>query len=397
VPRPGARSGGSGHAGRLPAGVGAAIAAAALFGASTPFAKRLLGTGSVSTDAAGTAQAVLIAALLYLGSGLGLTLLLGLSSARRHRRWRGGTVHDGEGNYHDSAREAPLTRADVPWLAGAVLFGGIVGPALQMLGLRTIPGSTAALLLNLEGVFTALLAWFLFHENFDRRIATGMAAIVGGGLLLSVGGTGRLALPWGSLAIVGACVCWGLDNNLTQKVSAGDPVQVAAIKGVVAGTVNLCLALSLGAALPSAGILFEAGVIGFLGYGISLVLFVLALRQIGTARTGAYFCLAPFVGAALSLLLLRERLTGRFAAAAALMGFGIWLHLTERHQHRHRHEAITHEHRHVHDEHHQHEHPPGVDPREPHSHVHTHAPLAHTHPHYPDIHHRHRHRGGSRR
>jgi drug/metabolite transporter (DMT)-like permease len=287
--------------------------------------------------------------------------------------------------------EAPLVRADLPWLAGATFFGGVLGPVLLMLGLTTTPASTASLLLNLEGVFTALLAWFAFKENFDRRIFLGMVVIVAGGVLLSWQGGAGLALPLGSLAVAGACLCWGIDNNLTQKVSAGDPVQVTAVKGAVAGTVNLAVAVALGAKLPGIAALAGSLVVGFVGYGCSLVLFVLALRHIGTARTGAYFSLAPFVGAAVSVLLMRETVGPLFLGAAALMGVGVWLHLMERHEHEHTHERMEHTHRHVHDEHHQHAHGPDVDVRTPHTHPHVHEPLSHTHPHYPDIHHRHRH------
>lgn len=344
----------------LPTGVGFALAAAALFGASTPFAKLLVGN----------VPPLLLAGLLYLGSGFGLGLYLLL---RGHRG------------------EARLQRRELPWLAGAVLFGGALGPALLMLGLRTTPASTAALLLNLEGVFTALLAWFAFHENFDRRIALGMLLIVAGGAVLSWQ-PGTLALPPGALAVAGACLCWGIDNNLTQKVSGSDPLQVAAIKGAAAGGVNTAIALALGAALPGAPTTAGAMVVGLLGYGVSLALFVLALRHIGTARTGAYFSLAPFVGAGVALVLLREPVGPRFFAAAALMGAGVWLHLTERHEHQHRHERLEHTHRHVHDVHHRHSHPAGTDPGEPHTHRHVHEPLEHTHPHYPDLHHRHVHR-----
>jgi drug/metabolite transporter (DMT)-like permease len=346
----------------LPAGVGVAILAAALFGASTPFAKLLLGE----------IPPVLLAGLLYLGSGVGLSVVNLL---------RRGKVRS----------EAPLSRSDLPWLSGAVCFGGVLGPLLLMLGLRLTSASTASLLLNLEGVFTALLAWFVFRENFDRRIALGMGLIVAGGVLLSWQSERSFRLPLGSLAVIGACLCWGIDNNLTQKVSAGDPIQVTAIKGTVAGSVNLGLALLLGASLPPAPSLGGALLVGFLGYGVSLVLFVLALRHIGTARTGAYFSLAPFVGAVVSLVLLRESVGIFFVDAALLMGVGVWLHLTERHEHAHHHEAMTHTHRHVHDVHHQHEHPPGIDPTEPHTHPHTHEPLTHVHPHFPDIHHRHGH------
>jgi drug/metabolite transporter (DMT)-like permease len=318
---------------------------------------------------------VLLAALLYLGSGIGLSILF---LVRRRQR----------------SDEAPLTRPDLPWLAGAVVFGGVCGPVLLMVGLKATPASTASLLLNLEGVFTSLLAWFVFKENFDRRIALGMACIVAGGILLSWQGGGEArgpSLPLGALAIAGACLCWGIDNNLTQKVSASNPFQVAAIKGAVAGTVNLAIALLIGARLPTLPVLGGALLVGFVGYGLSLACFVLALRHIGTARTGAYFSLAPFVGAAVALVLLREPVSPLFLFAAACMGVGVWLHLTERHEHEHAHERLTHTHRHVHDAHHRHEHAPGVDPTEPHTHEHTHERLTHTHPHYPDIHHRHRH------
>ena len=346
-------------------GVFYALAAAVLFGASTPFAKLLVGR----------MDPVLLAGLLYLGSGLGLLVWHWLGNRRR-----------------GSSPEAPLRRADLPWLAGAVLFGGVVAPVLLMTGLASTPGSTASLLLNLEGVLTALLAWFVFRENFDRRIAFGMAAITAGGVLLSLEGrTEETGLPVGALAIAGACLAWAIDNNLTRKVSAGDPVQIAMIKGLIAGTVNLSIALARGAELPGTWTVVACGGVGLAGYGISLTLFVLALRNLGTARTGAYFSVAPFVGAAISIPLLGDRPTINFFVAAALMGLGIWLHLTERHSHEHDHEALSHEHSHVHDEHHRHEHGADDPPGEPHSHPHHHPPMRHTHPHYPDIHHRHGH------
>ena len=346
-------------------GVVYAIAAAGLFGASTPFAKWLVGQ----------VDPVLLAGLLYLGSGSGLLAWHGSRSLRSK----------------NSQAEASLIRADVPWLGGSILFGGVIAPVLLMTGLSSTPGTTASLLLNLEGVLTALLAWFVFRENFDRRIALGMAAIACGGVLLSWEGRPETGLPWGGLAIVGACLAWGIDNNLTRKVSAGDPVQIAAIKGLVAGTVNLGIALGRGAEWPGAGIILACGALGLLGYGISLTFFVLALRSLGTARTGAYFSVAPFVGAAISIPLLWETPTLGFFAAAALMAFGVWLHLTERHEHEHAHEPLRHDHLHVHDEHHRHEHTPDDPPGEPHSHPHRHEAQRHSHAHYPDIHHRHDH------
>jgi len=352
---------------RLHPGVINALAAAVLFGASVPFAKSL----------AGKVTPILLAGLLYLGSGAGL---LGLYALRRLL-------------FKDSARgEAGIARADVPWLAAAIAFGGIIAPVLLMAGLRTTGAATTSLLLNLEGVFTALLAWFAFHENFDRRIAAGMLAIAVAGALLVWPATGSARNDlFGLLAIVGACLGWAIDNNLTRKASAGDPLQIAGTKGMIAGIVNTGVGLLGGGALPDYTNLANAVLIGAVGYGLSLMLYVLALRRIGAARTGAYFSLAPFIGAAISLALLREQPGALFWPAAALMAIGIWLHLSEHHEHLHRHDEITHSHRHVHDDHHQHEHDIPWDSSEPHAHIHNHPRLSHSHPHYPDIHHRHRH------
>jgi drug/metabolite transporter (DMT)-like permease len=336
-------------------GVGFALLAAVLFGLSTPLAK------SVSPRV----EPVLLAGLLYLGSGIGLGAYSLLRLARRQ----------------SASREAALKRADVPWLTGAILTGGVVGPLLLMWGLAQTPASSASLLLNLEGVFTALLAWFVFRENFDARIAWGMALIATGGVCLSWMGRPSTGVPWGALAIAGACFAWAVDNNLTRKVSAGDPVQIALLKGLVAGSVNTVLGLELGAKLPGAAVLLAVGAIGFFGYGLSLTLFVLALRHIGTARTSAYFSTAPFVGAVVAVAFLGDSLSVGFCFAAFLMAAGVWLHLTERHEHKHRHEALAHDHLHTHDEHHQHAHAP-VDPRgEPHTHLHQHAELTHAHAH----------------
>ena len=314
---------------------------------------------------------------MYLGSGIGL----GIVWLRRRR-------------FVEAARETPLRRRDIPWLAGAIAFGGVLAPLLLMLGLSRTPASAASLLLNLEGVFTALLAWFVFRENFDGRIGLGMLAIVVGGLALSWEGRVSWGGMMGPLAVAGACLCWGIDNNLTQKVSAGDPVQTATIKGLVAGSINTGIAFLLGAAWPPIPRVIAALTLGFLSYGVSLVLFVLALRHLGTARTSAYFSTAPFVGAFLSLIVFREQPTTLLLVSAALMGIGVWLLFTERHEHEHRHEMIDHDHAHVHDEHHQHAHDPGDPPVTdpvPHTHRHRHDPIVHSHPHYPDIHHRHAH------
>jgi drug/metabolite transporter (DMT)-like permease len=343
-----------------------ALLSALPFGVSTPAAKALLGS----------AEPAMLAGLLYCGAGLGAAVFRRLLRAM---------------NRDSAPRQAALTRADLPWLAGAIVAGGIVGPLLLMLGLSRTEAAAASLLLTLEGVATALMAWFVFHESFDRRIALGMACLVGGALVLSWTGTPTLSSLLGPLAIVGACVAWGLDNNLTRKVSLADPLQIVELKGLIAGPCNVLLALWMGGILPASGPIALAGLVGMVGYGASLALFVLALRDLGTARTGAYFSTAPFIGAAAAVLALGEPLTEQLLVAAALMIAGVWLHVTEHHDHPHAHDPTAHEHAHVHDAHHRHEHG-ALDPiDEPHTHWHRHEPLEHAHPHTPDEHHRHRH------
>jgi len=339
-----------------------AIAAAALFGASTPLAKLLIEEASP----------LLLGGLLYLGSGLGLAL----ARLIRDRGWQ----------------SSGITRQEWPWLLGAILFGGVLGPVALMFGLSETSGSTASLLLNLEAVLTAVIAWVVFKENADRRIVLGMVAIVAGGVLLSwlpgaSGGNGW----FGPLAIILACLCWAIDNNLTRKVSASDALFITGSKGLIAGMVNCTLALSLGATLPVATTTASVMTLGLMGYGVSLVLFVLALRGLGTARTGAYFSTAPFIGAFLALVVLGESVGPMFWLASALMAWGVWLHLTEKHEHEHTHESLEHSHAHRHDDHHEHEHDFAWDGREPHFHHHAHAVVTHKHPHFPDFHHRHAH------
>jgi drug/metabolite transporter (DMT)-like permease len=345
-----------------------AFASAALFGASTPAAKLLVGM----------IHPAVLAGLLYCGAGIGVALL----------RWLpAGILHSAD------AAEGTLRRTDVPWLAAAIVFGGIIGPILLMAGLTTTDGATASLLLTLEGAATALLAWFVFGENFDRRIALGLVLLLAGAAVLSWSGTPSLAGLLGPAAIVGACIAWGLDNNLTRKVSLADPLQIVQWKGLIAGPINLALGLWAGGVPPDVTSGLIAGIVGFFGYGVSLVLFVLALRDLGAARTSAYFSTAPFIGAMIALALLGEPFTVQLLAAGVLMAIGVWLHLSEKHEHEHVHEPMTHEHPHVHDEHHRHEHGPNDPPGEPHTHVHRHRRMRHTHPHVPDMHHLHRHNG----
>lgn len=314
----------------------------------------------------------MFAALLYLGSGIGLWIT--------SRALRTKILGD----------EAPLRRADVLWLVAVVASGGVVGPVLLLIGLAVTPASSASLLLNLEGVFTLVIAWVVFRENVDWRVGTGAGCIVVAAAILSWSGPAG-AINLGALAIAGACLAWAIDNNLTRKLSGTDPVTLAMIKGLGAGTFNAILSVWLAAAWPSVGRMASAAGVGFVAYGLSLVCFILALRHLGTARTSAYFSLAPFVGTLVAVGLFGDPVTWTLAAAAALMGVGLYFHLTERHEHVHEHEAMSHDHRHIHDEHHQHEHGPQDPAGEPHTHWHEHAPLTHSHPHYPDLHHRHPH------
>jgi drug/metabolite transporter (DMT)-like permease len=353
-----------------------ALAAALLFGASTPLAKLLLAD----------TNPWMLAALLYLGSGLGLAAW---RATQRLRRAEPATTRIQAGEWR--------------WLAGAIAAGGVAAPVLLMFGLSHMPAAGASLLLNAESVFTALLAWFAFRENFDRRIALGMVAIVAGSVVLSWPGQGAhldWASLWPGLAVLGACLGWGLDNNLTRKVALNDAGFIAMSKGLVAGSVNLLLALTLGAHLPTLPVMLAAGLLGFASYGVSLVLFVLALRHLGAARTGAYFAVAPFFGAVLAVALLGDALTPALLLAGGLMALGVWLHVSERHAHLHHHDALAHAHSHVHggpsdDGHHghvhDHEHEPPLPPGTRHNHPHAHAVFNHSHAHYPDAHHRHRH------
>ncbi len=345
-------------------GICAALLAAALFGAGTPFAKALLEHTSPW----------LLAALLYLGSGLGLGLVRMVQGAPR----------------------VALSGREWKWMSGAVICGGVIGPVLLMSGLDAMPASGASLLLNAESVFTALLAWFVFRENFDHRIALGMIAIVAGAIVLAwpVDGTVAIASFWPALAVLGACLAWAMDNNLTRKVSLSDASWIAMVKGLVAGLTNLVLAASMGAVWPATATLVGAAILGFFSYGASLVLFVIALRHLGSGRTGAYFSVAPFFGAAIAVLFFGESFTLPLFAGGVLMAVGVALHLSESHAHAHSHMPLEHTHEHEHgpgDSHHEHSHDELVAPGTRHSHRHSHQPLSHSHPHFPDMHHRHEH------
>jgi drug/metabolite transporter (DMT)-like permease len=344
-----------------------ALAAAILFGASAPLSKMLLED----------VEPVVLAGLLYLGSGLSAVLL---------RFFR----HVSE---KEVQVEADLSPHDIPWLAGAVITGGILGPILLLLGLRTTPAATASLLLNLESVATVLIASLVFGEAIGRRIWWAITLITVAGITLSLNLTSEWGFSIGSLAVMGACFSWGLDNNLTRNVSAKDPLSVVAIKGIATGSFSLGLGFVLGNSLPSLRTVIVAMSVGSLCYGVSIALFVLAMRNLGAARTGTLFATAPFVGAALSFILLREQPSSLFFVSLPLMILGVTLMLSESHAHTHNHELVEHDHCHTHpDIHHQH----GHDRESPeevltHAHWHTHPTVVHVHDHRPDLHHRHPH------
>ncbi len=350
-------------------GLWSALASAFLFGAGTPLAKSLLGQVSPW----------LLAGLLYAGSGLGLLVYRTVKKLPRPQ----------------------LSPVESLWLLAAVACGGGAAPVLLMFGLSGMPASHASLLLNAEAVLTTLLAWALFKEFLGLRIVAGMALIVAGALLLgwpsgTVSAGDGPAQLWPALAIVLACAFWALDNNLTRKVAHVDASWIACIKGLSAGLSNLLLAFLLGATWPLLPGVSAAMAVGFLAYGVSLALFVVALRHLGASRAGAYFSTAPFVGALISVVFFAEPVTWQLGLASALMGLGVWLHVTENHAHLHKHEALQHTHDHIHDAHHRHDHPEidaalsaGVGGA--HSHPHQHEPLEHSHAHFPDAHHRHPH------
>ncbi|NPC72296.1 EamA family transporter [Corallococcus exiguus] len=342
------------------------LSAAALFGVSAPVSKLLLPSSTP----------LLLASLLYLGGGLGLSVLELL------RRMRGPGV---------KAAEASIGRRDVPLLAGVILCGGILGPVLMLLGLQRMSGVAASLLLNLEGPFTILLALWVFGEHLGRSGTLAAGFIMAGAAVLGFQEGELRGDLMGMLALAGACLAWAVDNNLTQRLSLKDPLALVRIKALGSGTCTLVLAWMLGHPLPGAAVLGGALVLGFASYGLSIVLDAYALRLLGAAREAAYFATAPFVGALVSVPLLGERLRALDLVAGGLMATGVMLLLRERHGHEHTHATLEHEHLHVHDAHHQHPHPSGTPAAEPHSHPHHHAPLTHDHPHVSDLHHRHRH------
>jgi drug/metabolite transporter (DMT)-like permease len=337
---------------------------AALFGISPTIAKLLV------TEM----PPVALAGFLYLGAFIGLflfTLLKKVTSMKAQ------------------PKAPPLEKKDLPWLAGAIFAGGVVAPITLMTGLTMVSGYATSLLLNLEGVATAIIAVLAFNEYAGRRLWVALLFMTFSGIMLAWSPDQGVINMAGLLLIVLAMVCWGIDNNLTQRISNKDPTQIAQLKGIIAGTASLSLAVIIGLHIPLDATVLFALILGAFSYGLSLVLFIKALEGMGSSRTGAFFSFGPFIGAVASILILGESITWLMLTAAALMIVGVWLMLTERHGHLHRHEGMTHTHIHEPDPHHQHVHPEGQE--EQHSHQHAHEEVVHSHVHWPDQHHRHDH------
>jgi len=343
-----------------------ALGAAVLFGASAPISKLLLSE----------CGPLMLAAILYLGAGLGL-LAGGMRPSARADRGR---------------REAGLKAADAPTIAAAVLCGAILGPSFMMLGLQRVSAVTGSLLLNLEPPLTILFAVVWFREHLGWRQAGAAALILLGEAIVGYR-SGELGAGWtGVGAVALACMFWAIDTNLNQRLSLRDPVALGCLKGLTGGFVMLVLALAAGERLPAAPIILWGLLLGSVSYGASIVLFFLALRALGAARVAAYFATAPFIGALAAVPILGDRLRGADLAAMVSMAGGLALLLRESHDHAHEHAEMDHDHAHVHDEHHRHEHGPEAPPGARHAHPHHHPAMTHSHPHLPDLHHRHDHR-----
>ncbi len=316
----------------------------------------------------------MLAGILYIGAFVGLGLYGALSRLIRGRHGAG----------------SPLIRRDVPWLAGATVSGGIIAPICLMTGLTLATGFTASLLLNLEGLATAVIAYLFFRENLGWRFGVAVGCMTAAGILVSWDPDTGVVAVTGPLLLLAAGVSWGIDNNLSRQISGKDPVRIAQIKGLVAGTTSLSIALLLGFAIPTDRFLALALFLGSISYGASMVLYLQALQGMGASRTGAFFSIGPFVGAGVSVALLNESLGWIMVPAALLMFAGVMAIVYERHSHLHEHEQITHIHLHSHDDLVHDHHHDGVVPWQ-HLHEHTHRSVAHDHVHWPDIHHRHGH------
>ncbi len=348
---------------RIPA-VLLALLAALLFGVSAPLSKLLLND----------IQPMPLASLLYFGCGAGV-LLFKLGNLLLIRKEK---------------TEAGITKKDVPWLAGIILAGGVAAPVILMYSLKATPAATASLLLNFEAASTALIAAVFFKEALGKRVWISIAMITAAAAVLTLNPSGEWGFSIGAVGIIGACSLWGIDNNLTRNISSKDPLITAMVKGFGAGTVSLILSFATNSAFPSLTPILLALLLGAFSYGISIVLFIIAMRHLGAARTSAFFGTAPFIGSFISIILFGEIPGLQFYISLPLMIAGAVLIAGEKHAHMHIHRLTEHDHKHRHDDlHHNHVHGDGFCGE--HSHPHVHEPMEHEHAHMPDIHHRHTH------
>ncbi len=342
-----------------------AIGAAILFGINAPLAKALLGS----------MPPTLLASFLYLGCGLGV-LIFKFAKPLFNK---------------NKNVETGIKAKDLPWLAGVILTGGVAAPIVLMFSLKTTPAATASLLLNFEAVSTALIATLFFKESLGKRVWASVAIITIAAVILTWDHTSEWGLSMGAVGIVCACLLWGADNNMTRMISLKDPLVITMVKGFGAGTVSLIISLLTAAEFPGLKQVFSALLLGAFSYGFSIVLFILALRQLGVARTSAFFGSAPFIGSIISIMVFGEIPTLQFFISLPIMIVGAILIIGEKHEHMHIHEYLQHDHMHRHDDlHHNHAHDDGFSGA--HSHAHVHEAIVHSHPHMPDIHHRHKHK-----
>jgi drug/metabolite transporter (DMT)-like permease len=266
----------------------------------------------------------------------------------------------------------------------AVAVGGGVAPVLLVLALDRTPASTVSLLLNLELVATVVIARVFLHESIGRRAAVGISIVAAAGVVLAGAASASFAI--GAVLVAGACICWGADNAITASLDGYSPARITLAKGVVAGSVNIVLGVAI-AGLPAWTVIGAALLIGALGYGLSITLWITGARLVGAARGQVIFAMAPFIGALLSWLVHGDDLGASFVVAFAMSLCGVGLVATAHHGHVHHHATIVHDH--------------AIDPSDPHhapgaielldGTLHRHLPMDHEHEHLPDIHHRHEH------
>jgi len=338
-----------------------ALLAAFLFGLSTPLSKILLNDFSP----------VMLASLYYLGSGFILYVL---------------------SFFKITSQETSFEKNDIPYIIGFVVCGGIIAPVMFFTGLKLINALNVSILLNFELILTALIAWLFFKEHISLNLVVSMILITLSAIMLGFDiKSFKFSSSYGVILVMFACFMWAIDNNLTSKISLKNPLNIAIIKGLAGGSINFILAFLTNQLIINITSLLYGTIVGFICYGISLYLLILAMRYIGASRAIAIFSTNPFIGIFFSFLLLNEPISFQIIVAFFLASLAVFLVLTEKHSHLHKHEFLEHEHLHIHDEHHKHKHDHEIPKDFQHTHRHIHEEIEHSHPHTPDIHHKHNH------